>query len=289
MRRFIYMDSPKIISYLAQANDGHIVKQLFETGDQVSKSTTEPADNISAKYDGALSVGILKGSIGMSGTLHGIETSLVEIQSARELVERAMHDNMYSNLISQISEIGMLSDTPRIGKYFLATDDVRIIDMNMMQEAIRSHTDLIKYNYDASISQLNREQRRNQSLMSKVEKDKPDTEMPKQIEKVMALVNACLPSASISYSDSTIAFIRPEYMREKIQSIYLIDDLRLSMLGFVLNKYKEPAGNTDNGILSNMKFIVKTALKATQSLGVPIGEDVYVLDPIAIYVDESFS
>lgn len=131
MRRFIYLDTDTLNSYIAQIYDGLIQSQETETQTETGETKHNeftPAANASAD--------IKVFGEGLEGKLNIAYKRLKETSNTNlisDVQTKLLHDNAFDQLMEYLIDKGLL-DSSNIGSFTLINDSFYILDLDYYQK-----------------------------------------------------------------------------------------------------------------------------------------------------------
>lgn len=159
MKRFLYYNQDSVNSFLAQIEQGLLVK------DSSGKEDTESfSDTISIQSDlsGDLSAKVLGIGTSLKGNIHGDDSS-AEVTSnlIRSVQEKVLHDYAFERVYNHAIEHRLINnENPQIGDIVLITEVPTFLDFNYFQDlfadngAVKMVNDQNKKALDDTINQL---------------------------------------------------------------------------------------------------------------------------------------
>ncbi|UTW52048.1 hypothetical protein KFF05_01240 [bacterium SCSIO 12827] len=153
---FLYCDTPRIGSFLAQFDDAGFLKQIIER-ESVAKSTSR-----------GFKVGLSGGAtIAGTGGNAGLDIERGPSASGSESSER-VYDPLWTNartLLDYLAEYNLIKrniEEARIGQFVLATGELEVKNLSMLRAAWQDETikKLLDQGQHEDISSLSRQQRR---------------------------------------------------------------------------------------------------------------------------------
>lgn len=215
MKRFVYMDTDTINSYLSQIDDGLLEasKNLFIKNNSESKSESETETN----HTNSIQLGIpAVASLGMSAGGNSSETvrSIYNSQVGGDILTKKLHDNAYSLLYNHLnSQKPIKTDiaNAEIGDYVLVKSNFYVVDLeyfikeNFMDIFMKVYPRLI--NPESTNPNINK---------SKLKKEFSDIEHSLNLLKIISHV---LPSNKFILSNGFFIPLEDKFFRENINSI----------------------------------------------------------------------
>lgn len=301
MKQFLYLDTSKTTSYLAQVDGGSLVRKQLSASDAKEESVIEPSQKVTVTFEiGAEGdVKILKGLLsgGLELSESGIETAFMQTESAVEMAEYVAHDDIFNNMLDHVVTNNLLSPELSVGKYVIVNDTFKYQDLAWTLNFVEEF-DSWKAIWDTNDNQidptvLNRNQRRQLERNKQTSGTwKPNSDIATQdslpcgTKELVNLFSKVLPSTTYLHSDRLIAFLKKEYLRENTASMLMKSKKPLTLMGFTMSEHVtvDPE-NAD--FFSNPSSIPYMVITMLENLHVNIYDGLKIIEPIAIYHDES--
>lgn len=296
MRRFIYLDTDTINSYLAQIYDGLVLEneQEIQKQDGMIKQNTH---NLGGEANAELKVF----GKGLEGKLeytyeHLKETNNLEL--IRDIQTKLLHDNAFEQLMIYLKNDQMISEDCRtIGNFVEIEDDFFILNLDYYSELYkkdgfidkikRIQHDSIKEEIENQTESLSREQSRNKNVRQIIKEKVKDAieENDKQheyVKLVIDLLTAIVPYRQMLYISNYLVAINPQYVRDDMNMLSFKYGGRIKMVGYITNKiydkenYQSPISafsTVGNSINNMMKLFFDNK------------DELYIVHPIAIFYE----
>lgn len=296
MRRFIYLDTDTINSYLAQIYDGLVLEneQEIQKQDGMIKQNTH---NLGGEANAELKVF----GKGLEGKLeytyeHLKETNNLEL--IRDIQTKLLHDNAFEQLMIYLKNDQMISEDCRtIGNFVEIEDDFFILNLDYYSELYkkdgfidkikRIQHDSIKEEIENQTESLSREQSRNKNVRQIIKEKVKDAieENDKQheyVKLVIDLLTAIVPYRQMLYISNYLVAINPKYVRDDMNMLSFKYGGRIKMVGYITNKiydkenYQSPISafsTVGNSINNMMKLFFDNK------------DELYIVHPIAIFYE----
>jgi|GEM_PF-5917015 len=262
MKRFIYLNTPKVMSYNSQAYDGYASKRQDSVDSMRKTHVSDPSATITYGY--SLNIPPLEASLSNSEST--ILTEVDEQESSANSVEYVIHDNMLDDMLEDLRRRAALTGKPTVGKYYAGYDFMDIVDVRWAINAIEMFDKLQKTQNASSKSIL-----------------------PREINHIIDLVELCLPSSVIVNNSKYVSFLSREYLRESLASLSIHYGVKLAVLGFCSQVYTEKPRQGNNaamGFKEILKTLPNVALSSLSSMDIAITTGTPIIEPIAIFAVE---
>lgn len=189
MKRFLYYNQDSVNSFLAQIEQGLLVKDSSGEEDTESFSDTT---SIQSDLTGDLSAKVFGIGAALKGNLHGDDSGTeVTTNLIRSVQEKVLHDYAFERVYNHVVENGLINNTdPQIGDIVLVTETPTFLDFNYFQQL---------FGENGAVKMVNEQNKK--SLDKTIEEIKGSVpkgaQMPplikQQIEAVKAKVNGAEP------------------------------------------------------------------------------------------------
>lgn len=257
MRRFIYLDTDTLNSYIAQIYDGLVQTQETETqSSQTSDKQSERTSNIGADTDLKVFGKGIEGKIDFTYR-HLKDTSNTELIS--DVQTKLLHDNAFDQLMNYLNQNNLLSNH-NIGDFIEINDEFYIMDLDYYKKIFgdkkfldflkKSQRDkiqaLLKIQQDIELSQEGanfNEIKKNYTNLSKskcAESDKSYDDIKDIIDMLYTLVPY---RRTLCIADNMVV-LNDKYMRDNINMTSFKFGGKIKVLGYITNRI-ETATDTD--------------------------------------------
>lgn len=292
MRRFIYLDTDTLNSYLAQIFDGLIQSQKTEKS--VGKKK-EKQNRFANSLTGQIAFKLFGKGIDANdeATYEHLKT-VANDEMVRDVHTKIMHDNAFNTFATYLKDNKLL-DGKEIGNFISIEDDFYIFDIAFLQRLfdekgfVSGLKEIQKNNIqkeaEQKVQELNREQSRGKNLQKQV-KDFVDAATSKNEEEYLAgenLVNmlaSIIPYPQMMCISNYLVVLKEEYLRDSLSTAAFKYGGKVKVVGYITNKVIAQAnthvsafGTIGNSINALMKVFFENA------------EEMYIVHPVAIYYD----
>lgn len=295
MRRFIYLDTDTLNSYIAQIYDGLIQTQETET--QASQTTdiqSERTSNLGADADLKIFGKGIEGKMDFTYR-HLKDTSNAELIS--DVQTKLLHDNAFDQLMNYLTLNNLLSDY-NIGNFVEINDEFYIMDLDYYKKIFgdkrfldfikKSERDkietLFKIQQDNELTQEgtnSNEIKRKYTALAKstcAESDKSFDDIKDTIDILYTLVPY---RRTLCIADNMVV-LNDKYMRDNIDITSFKFGGKIKVLGYITNKIE-----TDINESSNIPPLAQVGISLNQIMLSFFGQQasLNIVHPIAIYYE----
>lgn len=297
MRRFIYLDTDTLNSYIAQIYDGLVQTQETETqSSQTSDKQSERTSNIGADTDLKVFGKGIEGKIDFTYQ-HLKDTSNTELIS--DVQTKLLHDNAFDQLMNYLNQNNLLSNH-NIGDFIEINDEFYIMDLDYYKKIFgdkkfldflkKSQRDkiqaLLKIQQDIELSQEGanfNEIKKNYTNLSKskcAESDKSYDDIKDIIDMLYTLVPY---RRTLCIADNMVV-LNDKYMRDNINMTSFKFGGKIKVLGYITNRI-ETATDTDES--SDVSPLAQVGIGLNQIMLSFFGQQssLNIVHPIAIYYE----
>ena len=297
MRRFIYLDTDTLNSYIAQIYDGLVQTQETETqSSQTSDKQSERTSDIGADTDLKVFGKGIEGKIDFTYR-HLKDTSNTELIS--DVQTKLLHDNAFDQLMNYLNQNNLLSNH-NIGDFIEINDELYIMDLDYYKKIFgdkkfldflkKSQRDkiqaLLKIQQDIDLSQEGanfNEIKKNYTNLSKskcAESDKSYDDIKDIIDMLYTLVPY---RRTLCIADNMVV-LNDKYMRDNINMTSFKFGGKIKVLGYITNRI-ETATNTDES--SGVSPLAQVGIGLNQIMLSFLGQQssLNIVHPIAIYYE----
>lgn len=297
MRRFIYLDTDTLNSYIAQIYDGLVQTQETETqSSQTSDKQSERTSDIGADTDLKVFGKGIEGKIDFTYR-HLKDTSNTELIS--DVQTKLLHDNAFDQLMNYLNQNNLLSNH-NIGDFIEINDEFYIMDLDYYKKIFgdkkfldflkKSQRDkiqaLLKIQQDIELSQEGanfNEIKKNYTNLSKskcAESDKSYDDIKDVIDMLYTLVPY---RRTLCIADNMVV-LNDKYMRDNINMTSFKFGGKIKVLGYITNRI-ETATDTDES--SGVSPLAQVGIGLNQIMLSFFGQQssLNIVHPIAIYYE----
>lgn len=152
MRQFLYYNHDSINSFLAQIEQGLLLKK---EADETTENTTSSTEKIQSNVTGDLSAKILGIGASLQGDIKGTNSDTeIATQMVRNIQEKALHDYAFNKVFDYIDTNSLINnENPQIGDIVLVNELPTFLDFNYFQ-ALFSENGPVKFSNEQSKKQM---------------------------------------------------------------------------------------------------------------------------------------
>ena len=299
MKRFIYLDTNELNSYIAQIYNG-LTTSKEEEKEQSNEKNSEIGTEIGAK--GNVSGGI-KSFLSLQGDIEtGVSAKIdaSNTQTIRDIETKVIHDETFDKFINFIEKNNLIvKENYKVGNFIKHKSSFEVFDLNFFTDWFvkGGFLDFLKNNNEKELRKKAKEEidklsnskakniKNSPQSIEKIIKEqmKEFSEQYDYIEEVINALKSLLPYEKIIMSDDFFIATSDEFFRDKPEMIGFKYGGEISFVGYITNKVTYDNDNkVPNDIpLSSIKNLANNAI--LNVLGK--GKDIYIVHPIAIYYE----
>lgn len=296
MKRFIYLDTNELNSYIAQIYNGLTTSKEEQNRENGSKVNTE----LGAKTNAS---GGIKGFFNFQGNIEASVSATIsdmKAQTIKDIETKVIHDEAFDKFVNYIEQNNLIvTEDYKVGDFIKHKSSFEVFDLNFFADWFEKNgfIDFLKSNNEKELRQKVKEEIDNMSnsKFKDIKKspqaiDKFIKEQMKEfsqqydyIEEVINALKSLLPYEKIIMSDDFFITTSDEFFRDKPEMIGFKYGGEISFVGYVTNKVTYENNNEvpSNVALSGIKNIANSAILNVLSNG----KDIYIVHPIAIYYE----
>ena len=290
MRRFIYLDTDTLNSYLAQIFDGLIQSEDSETQHQkkVNKQnsvTTSLAGKIALKLFG-------KGVDANAQATYQHLKTVADDEMVRDVQTKIMHDNAFDQFMNYLHEHKLLNGAD-VGDFLIVKDEFYIFDIAFYQKLFvkDGFVDMLTQIQDMNTrkeaekqtEEFAREQRRSKIVQDKVNETVQEAldknhENWDSLKKMVEMLAAIIPYPRILCISNYAVVLDEKYMRDNISTAAFKYGGKITVVGYITNKVMAQANSpisTFSSIGNSMNTLTKVFFENI--------DEMYIVHPVAIY------
>lgn len=294
MRRFIYLDTDTLNSYLAQIFDGLIQENEIETS---KGKNTEKQNRFGTNLAGQIALKLFgKGVDTTAQATYEHLKMVANEEMVRDVQTKIMHDNAFDQFVSHLQEKGLLRDSDvQIGNFVSIEDSFYIFDISFYQDLFSEKgfvgllEEIQKQNTQKEAEQqfedLPREQRRNKDVKSKVadiveEANAKNHEGYDAIRKMVDMLAAIIPYPQVLCIRNYMVILDEKYMRDNLSTAAFKYGGKIKVVGYITNKVNAQA-NTPVSVFAG----IGNSINALMKIFFDNTDEMYIVHPVAIYYD----
>lgn len=297
MKRFIYLDTDELNSYIAQ-----IYKGLSIEKEEVKEKKNNKEKEIDGEINTKLNIGAkIKALFNFNGE---VSTNILEknvkgeSDVIKDIQKKIIHDEAFDNFLGYLEDKEMIkTDNYNVGDFIKRNSDFKIFDLNyflnlfnengfidFLNKNNKKETDRILENEK---NKLNREQRREKHYeIQKIEKQ-AYSDLKKQeneydnIKNVINAIKSIMPYEKIILVDQFFLATDDKYFRDNPEMLGFKYGGKISFVGYITNIVgKEEKAMDGIDSLTGFKKIVNSTI-----LNLISNKEILVVHPIAIYYE----
>lgn len=297
MKRFIYLDTDELNSYIAQ-----IYKGLSIEKEEVKEKKNNKEKEIDGEINTKLNIGAkIKALFNFNGE---VSTNILEknvkgeSDVIKDIQKKIIHDEAFDNFLEYLEDKEMIkTDNYNVGDFIKRNSDFKIFDLNyflnlfnengfidFLNKNNKKETDSILENEK---NKLNREQRREKHYeIQKIEKQ-AYSDLKKQeneydnIKNVINAIKSIMPYEKIILVDQFFLATDDKYFRDNPEMLGFKYGGKISFVGYITNIVgKEEKAMDGIDSLTGFKKIVNSTI-----LNLISNKEILVVHPIAIYYE----
>ena len=292
MRRFIYLDTETLNSYIAQIYDG-LIKTHEENTQQIDESSEESSHSISP--NAAIDFTLL--GKGMEGKIEYIFKSLKANKDStliNKVETKMLHDNAFDLLINHINKHEDLKDG-NIGKFIELFNSFYILDFLYYKELFND-ANFINFLIDSSMENIIKEIENEKAKLTTGTPNKK--QIIKEIDnklaafrkeqeseysnalKLIDIITKIIPYQRVLCINDCIVTLSNEFIRDDIQMSSFKYGGKIKVFGYITNIIHK---NTDQ----NLPIFAEIINKINSAILPEIvnKDEVKIIHPIAIYYE----
>ena len=292
MRRFIYLDTETLNSYIAQIYDG-LIKTHEENTQQIDESSEESSHSISP--NAAIDFTLL--GKGMEGKIEYIFKSLKANKDStliNKVETKMLHDNAFDLLNNHINKHEDLKDG-NIGKFIELFNSFYILDFLYYKELFND-ANFINFLIDSSMENIIKEIENEKSKLTTGTPNKK--QIIKEIDnklaafrkeqeseysnalKLIDIITKIIPYQRVLCINDCIVTLSDEFIRDNIQMSSFKYGGKIKVFGYITNIIHK---NTDQ----NLPIFAEIINKINSAILPEIvnKDEVKIIHPIAIYYE----
>lgn len=293
MRRFIYLDTDTLNSYLAQMFDGLVQSEDSETQ---YKKVVNKQNSIKTSLAGKIAFKLFgKGIDANAQATYQHLKSVADDEMVRDVQTKIMHDNAFDQFMNYLYEHN-LSEGNDIGSFLVVKDEFYIFDIAFYQKLFveNGFIDMLMQIQDMNIKkeaeeqteEFPREQRRNKNTQGRMNEavqnalDK-NHENWDSLKKMVEMLAAIIPYPRILCISNYVVVLEEKCMRDNISTAAFKYGGKITVVGYITNKVMAQANtpiSTFSGIGDSMNTLTKMFFENI--------DEMYIVHPVAIYYDD---
>lgn len=299
MKRFIYLDTNELNSYIAQIYNG-LTTSKEEQKEQNKKNASEVNTNLDVNTNAS---GGIKGFFSFQGDIEaGVNATIndMKAQTIKDIETKVIHDEAFDKFINYIEQKNLIvTGNYKVGDFIKHKSSFEVFDLNFFTDWFeeKGFVDFLKNSNEKKLRQKAKEEidkmsnskvkdiKKSPQAIEKLIKEqmKEFSQQYDYIEEVINALKSLLPYEKIIMSDDFFIATSDEFFRDKPEMIGFKYGGEISFVGYVTNKVTNKNDNEvpNNVALSSIKNIANSAILNVLANG----KDIYIVNPIAIYYE----
>jgi hypothetical protein len=288
MRRFIYLDSDNLNSYLAQIEKGLSTNNITEH--QKGKSAISKEDESSTIIGdiGAKVLGI--GANIKSELSDGKTQTEATDEFIKNIQEKALHDYSFDKVFDYIKTNNLIKETNlEIGDFISTSGKITLLDFDYFTNLF-SENGAMKFSYESNRLELNncikalpkgqkstpeiqKQLSESEKIIKKSEEDRKTT------LRIIEVVKNTLPYKRFIMTENLLVTLDDNYFRDNPNIVAFKYGGNISLFGFVTNIVSRDISDEYDNVFSSM-------YKTVNSIMLDIFKEkdtIYIVHPIAVF------
>lgn len=292
MRRFIYLDTDTLNSYLAQIFDGLLQSQETEKSTGKKK---EKQNRFANSLGGQIAFKLFGKGIDANAqaTYEHLKT-VANDEMVRDVQTKIMHDNAFDEFETYLKNNNLLTST-NIGNFISVEDDFFIFDIAFYQKLFDEkgfvsglkeiQKDAIQKEAEQKVQEMNHEQRREKSLQRKV-KEIVDAATSKNeeeydaAEKLINMLSSIIPYPQMMCISNYVVVLKEQYLRDDLSTAAFKYGGKIKVVGYITNKVVAQADTHVPAFAA-----IGNSINALLNIFFENAQEMFIVHPIAIYYD----
>ena len=292
MRHFLYYNQDSIDSFLAQIEQGLLLKSEDSRGNENSITNSH---GVEADITGDLSAKVLGIGASLQGDLKKSDSNTeIATRMVQSIQEKALHDYAFDKIFEYLTETGFIKDSEFcIGDSVLLSGESTLFDFNYFQQlfaddgAIKLINDQSKKQVKDQISTIRQKMPRGNAKPSEIEikikelqnKVDNDESERKEIVKIIKAIRKVLPYNRFMIADSFLIPLTDKYLRDDPDIIAFKYGGKMSIFGYITNIID----STEQKEYSNRFASLYDAMNQTMFNIFRDKERIYIMHPVTMY------
>lgn len=292
MRRFIYLDTDTLNSYLAQIFDGLI--QTEET-EKSSGKKREKQNKFGSSLSGQIAFKLFgKGVDATAAATYEHLKTVADDEMVRDVQTKIMHDNAFNEFAKYLSENDLIKGT-EIGDFVTIEDNFYIFDIAFYQRLFNENgfvsglkeiqKSTIQKEAEQKVQELNREQQRDKNFQKQV-KEMVEAATAKNeeeflaAEKLINMIASIIPYPQVMCISNYVVVLNEQFLRDDLSAAAFKYGGKIKVVGYITNKVIERVNSPVSafaGIGNTINALVKIFFENA--------DEMYIVHPVAIYYD----
>lgn len=292
MRRFIYLDTDTLNSYMAQIFDGLVQSQETEKSSGCKK---EKQNKFTNSLGGQIAFKLFGKGIDANAqaTYEHLKT-IANDEMVRDVQTKIMHDNAFDEFVTYLEKNNLI-DGSEIGNFISIENDFYIFDIEFFQKLFDENgfvTGLkeiqksnIQKEAEQKVQELNREQQRGKNLQKQVKEiveaaTSKNEEEFLAAEKLINMLASIIPYPQILCISNYVVVLNEQYLRDDLSTAAFKYGGKIKVVGYITNKVMSQV-NTPASAFAG----IGNSINAFMKIFFENADEMYIVHPVAIYYD----
>ena len=292
MKRFLYYNEDSVNSFLAQIENGLLVKENNTAEKTESLSTT---NGVKSDVTGDLSAKVFGLGASLKGNLHADDSDTeVATNLIRSVQEKALHDYAFEKIYDYVQKENLVNnDNPQIGDIILVTETPTFLDFNYFK-TLFSENGAIKYSNEQTQKGVNEQidalkasvpkgaqiplliKNKIDEIKEQANKAEPQR---KELLKVIEVLRNSLPHDRFVMTSNMLIPLDDKNFRDNPNIIAFKYGGEMTIMGYVTNIVsKEEKQISNNSFAPLYDAINKIMLNIFNNQ-----DEIYIIHPIALF------
>ena len=292
MKRFLYYNQDSINSFLAQIENGLLVKENSTSEKSDSQSAT---NGIHGDVTGDISAKILGIGAALKGNIHADDSDTeVATTLIRNVQEKALHDYAFERIYNYVIEKKLVNnDNPKIGDVVLIKEVPTFLDFDYFQSlfadngAVKFSNEQNKKTLNDSIEQIKSSVPKGVQMPPQIKKQIDDLKNSvnnaeserKEMLKTIDAIRNTMPYNRFVMTSNMLIPLDDENFRDNPNIIAFKYGGEISIMGYVTNVVSNEEKQTPNNdfapLYDTINKVMLTIFKEQ--------DKIYVVHPIALF------
>lgn len=294
MRRFIYLDTDTLNSYLAQIYDGLIENQSIENNKVKSKSKK---NGVSLGIGANIALKLFGKGIDATGNGHYEHfRELANQEMIKDVQTKIMHDNAFEQFMNYLDENNLIVIEPKeVGQFSKIENEFYIFDIEFYKHLFDENgfVTLLKKVQESAIDDSVEKQFAN--LPRNTRRDKNATDRKEEIKQeeinknsdgfeaakiLIDMLAAIIPYPQVLCIENYLVVLNEDYLRDDISTAAFKYGGKINVVGYITNKVNAQADTP----VSKLSGLSNSFNEITKIFFDNVNE-MFIMHPIAIYYD----
>lgn len=292
MKRFLYYNQDSVNSFLAQIEQGLLVK---ESAGQEETDSFSNTSGIQGDFTGDLSAKVFGIGTALKGTVHGDDSGTeVTTDLIRNVQEKVMHDYAFERVYNHVVDNGLVNNkNPKIGDIVLITEVPTFLDFDYFkalfseQGAVKMVNDQNKRDLEKTIAEIRAGVPKEIQATPEFKKQIDDVRTavknaePERLDmvKTIDVIRNTLPYNRFLMTSNMLMPLDDENFRDNPNIVAFKYGGKMTILGYVTNIVSADETPTRNNSFASMYDTVNQIMLS-------LFEDqkkIYIAHPVALF------